>query len=91
MLAHSLLGVLLHTCIEGCEDAQTVSIYVVGFAVSLFVLVTPTEERVFFPRNRVEHKLAHLPLLVVCSFGFLLHHIMAQEYLEVVARAFYVL
>ena len=88
MFTYSLFGILLHTCVDGGKYAQAICIYVVVFAIPLRILVTPTKKRIFFPCNRVEHKVAQAPFLIVLAFRFLLHHILTQECLEVIAGTF---
>ena len=91
MFLHSLLSILLHTRVNGGEDAQSVGIYIIMFAVALHVLITPTVERILAPGNRVDGELPLVPRGIVVALGLFCHHVLAQELLEIVGRAFHCL
>ena len=86
MLAHGLLGILLHARVDGREDTEAVGIDVVVVAIALVVLVAPAIERVGGPGDGVEHVLALTPGRIVFAQRQLGHHILLEVGLKVAAH-----
>ena len=70
MIAHRLLGILLHPRINGGIDLQTIGIEVIKLAIRPFVLVAPAEHRVGFPSQRVFTEFLSLPRGIITAFRF---------------------
>ena len=90
MLTDGILGIFLHTGIDGRIYFQTIRIQIIKFAIGFFVLVTPTICRICFPSNRIFPELLHLPSPVVFTFGFLRRQKQAQIFAEIRSQSFLV-
>ena len=87
MLVHGIFGVLLHPTVDGSKHFQAVGIDVVGLAVLLQVLITPSVKGVVGPCNGVVNILRLVPFGVVALVGTLGHEIQTKELAEVSGRS----
>ena len=83
MLPHRLLSIFLHTGVERSVYLQTIRIDVIVLTVLLLVLVTPSEQRISLPSQRVVVVLLILPRSVVASVRLLSHHHLAQTLTQI--------
>ena len=87
MTIDSLFSILLHTWIYSCIYFQTISIYIIWLSILLKVFITPTIQRVWNPRDWVEHILTFIPLRIIFLFRTLSHEILTQKLSEINSRA----
>ena len=83
VLADRLLGILLHTRVEGGIDTQSVLIEVVMRAVGFGVLLAEAVQRVIVPLIAVDLVLQLVPLGVVALLGLLGSKCESQELAEI--------
>ena len=88
MLYHSLLGILLHTRVDGCVHFKSVGIDVIAGSVALCMLVAPSVCGIGFPGQRVLIELLVLPAGIVASLGFPGRQHLPQIVTQVGRRAF---
>ena len=90
MLSDGFFGVALHVRVDRGVDAQAVGVDVVGRAVFLKVLITPSEERISFPCQRIVMIFLVLPGCIIGANGSLGCQHMAQIFAQVGGKAFFV-
>ena len=90
LLLHGLLGVLLHTRVDGRIYFKPVGVNVVVRAVALHVLLAPAVERVVLPHERIHVVLRSLPSAVIVGVGAFRHHDAAQVFAQIGGKAFLV-
>ena len=83
MFADGLLGILLHACVDGSIDAETIVVEVVWGAVGFGVLVAEAIERILLPLAEVDIVLEHVPLGVVALFRLLGGEYLSQVLAEI--------
>ena len=71
MLDDGLLGILLHACVDGSIDAETIVVEVVWGAVGFGVLVAEAVKRVLLPLAEIDMVLHLVPLGVVALLRLL--------------------
>ena len=91
MLINGFFGILLHSGIDGSIDFQTIYIKIIIGTIFLFILCTPTVQRVSFPSQRVFIILLHLPATVIAPVRFTGSHYATQVFTEIGSQSVFMI